>query len=56
MWKRILSYCANSNDFWEETVIEEITNIGRENDDVRDLRSSHPEELTDDDLLLDQQN
>jgi hypothetical protein len=62
VWKRILPHCANS-DFKEETVIEETTNIGRElgfdgleNDDVWELLSSHSEELTDDDLLLDQQS
>jgi hypothetical protein len=44
------------------TVIGEITNIGRElgcdeleDDDVWELLSSHSEELTDNDLLLDQQ-
>lgn len=53
--KRILSYCANCSE--EETVIEEITNIGRGlgfdglgNDDVREQLNSHSEELTDDDL------
>jgi hypothetical protein len=30
VWTRILPHCANSSDFEEETVIEEITNIGRE--------------------------
>jgi hypothetical protein len=58
MWKSILPHCANSSDFEEETVVEEI-NIGRElrfdgleNDDVRELLNSHSEELIDDDLLL----
>jgi hypothetical protein len=42
VWKRILPHCANISDFEEETVIEEITSIGKElgfdgleNDDVR---------------------
>jgi hypothetical protein len=59
VWKRILPHCVNSSDFEGETVIEEITNIGRElefdgleNDAVRELLNSHLEELTDDDLLL----
>jgi hypothetical protein len=59
MWKRILPHFANSSDFKEESVIEEITNIGRvsglhelENDDVRELLKSHLEEVTDDNLLL----
>jgi hypothetical protein len=59
VWKKILPHCVNSSDFIEETVIEEITNIGRElgfdgpeNDDVRELLNAHSEELTDDDLLL----
>jgi hypothetical protein len=30
VWKRILPHCANSSDFEEDIVIEEITNIGRE--------------------------
>jgi hypothetical protein len=41
VWKHILPHCANSSDFKEETIVEEITNIGRElgfdgleNDDV----------------------
>jgi hypothetical protein len=58
VWKRILPHCVNSS-YFEETVIEEIINTGRklgfdelENDDVRELLSSHSEELTDDDLLL----
>jgi hypothetical protein len=56
------SLCKHSNDFKEECVMEEITNIGGElgfdgleNDNVRELLSSHSEELIDDDLLLDQQ-
>jgi Mg/Co/Ni transporter MgtE len=56
VWKRILPH------FEEETIIEEITNIGSErgfdeleNDDVRELLISHSEELLDDLLLLDQQ-
>ncbi|XP_063152245.1 uncharacterized protein LOC134492057 isoform X1 [Candoia aspera] len=59
VWKHILPRCANGSDFEENTVIEEITNTGRklgfdelENDDVRELLNSHLEELTDDDLLL----
>jgi uncharacterized protein CbrC (UPF0167 family) len=46
--ERILAHCENSSDFEEETVLEEITNIGREvgfdgleNYDVRELLSSH---------------
>jgi hypothetical protein len=45
----------------EETLIEELTNIGRERgfdgletDEVRELLSSHSQELTAD-LLIDQQ-
>jgi hypothetical protein len=61
--RRILPHCANSSDFEEKTVIEEITNTGRElgfdeteNNGVQELLNSHSEELTDDDvLLLDQQ-
>lgn len=56
MWKRILPHCANTDDFEEETVIQRITNIGRElgfdeleNDDVHGLLKSHSEVLTDDD-------
>jgi hypothetical protein len=30
VWKRTLPSCENSSDLEEETVIEEITNIGRE--------------------------
>jgi hypothetical protein len=30
VWRRLLPQCANSSDFEEETLIEEITNIGRE--------------------------
>jgi hypothetical protein len=59
VWMRILPHCVNSSDFEEETVIEEITNTGRElgfdeleNGDVQELFKSHSEELTDDDLLL----
>jgi hypothetical protein len=59
MWKRILPHYANSSDFEEEIVIDEITNFGRElgfdgleNDDVRELLNSHSEELKDDGLLL----
>jgi hypothetical protein len=59
VWKRILPHCANSSDFEEKTIIEEITNIGRElgfdgleNDDVWELLNSLSEVLTDDDLLL----
>jgi hypothetical protein len=62
VWKCILPRCANSSDFEEETVVEEI-NIGRElgfvaleNDDVLELLNSHSEELTDHDLLLDKQS
>jgi hypothetical protein len=62
VWKRILPHCANSSDFEEETVQQEIRNIGRkhgygglENDGVRKLLNSQSEELTDDDLLFDQQ-
>jgi hypothetical protein len=29
-WKRNLSHCANSSEFKEQTVTEEITNSGRE--------------------------
>ncbi|KAM6471896.1 uncharacterized protein PHA67_002618 isoform 2-T2 [Liasis olivaceus] len=61
-WKPILPHCANSSAFEENTVIEEITKIGRElgfdeleRDDVQELLNSHVEELTDDDLLLAQQ-
>jgi hypothetical protein len=61
VWKRILPHCENSSDV-EEIVIEEITNFGRvlgfdrlENDEVRDLLNSPSEELTDDDLLLSNQ-
>jgi hypothetical protein len=57
-----LPHCANSSDFEEETLITEITNIGREvgfdglENDVRELLNSHLKELIDDDfLLLDQQ-
>jgi hypothetical protein len=59
VWKCILPHCANSSDFEEEAVLEEITNIGRElgfdgleNDSVQGLLNSLLEELTDDDLLL----
>jgi hypothetical protein len=51
VWNRILSHCANSSDFEEETVIEETTNIerelgfdGLESDDVRKLLKSHSED------------
>jgi hypothetical protein len=61
-WKCISPHCANRSDFEEETVVEEITNIGKElgfdgleNEDVRELLNSHSEELTDDDLLLSDQ-
>jgi hypothetical protein len=30
VWKHILPHCVSSTDFKEETVLEEITNIGRE--------------------------
>jgi hypothetical protein len=48
VWRHILPHCANSSDFKEETVTEEITNIGRElgldgleNDDGWELLNSH---------------
>jgi hypothetical protein len=59
VWKRILPHCAKSNDFEEETVKEEITNIRRElgfdepeNDNVQELLNAHLEEFTDDILFL----
>jgi hypothetical protein len=59
VWKHILPHRANSSNFKEGTVLEEITNIGREpgfvgleNYDVWELLNSHSEELTDEDLLL----
>jgi hypothetical protein len=45
-----LPHCANSSDFKEETVIEELTNTerelgfdGLENEDVSELLNSHSE-------------
>ncbi|KAM9033903.1 uncharacterized protein LOC105749892 [Sarcophilus harrisii] len=66
VWKHILPHSANSNfeSFppQKQTVIEEITNIGRklgfdelENGDAQELLISHSEELTDNDLHLEQQ-
>ncbi|XP_051842461.1 uncharacterized protein LOC127554692 [Antechinus flavipes] len=66
VWKHILPHSANSNfeNFppQNQTVIEEITNIGRklgfdelENGDAQELLISHSEELTDNDLHLEQQ-
>jgi hypothetical protein len=55
-----MPHCTNSSDFEEETIIAEITNIGRKlgfdglENDVQELLNSHSEELIDD-LLLDQQ-
>jgi hypothetical protein len=52
VWKSVLPHCANRSDFEERTVIKEITNIGKElrfdgleNDDVRELISSHSERI-----------
>jgi hypothetical protein len=51
--------CGNISDFEEENVTEEITNTGgelgfygQETEDILKLLSSHSEELTDDYLLL----
>jgi hypothetical protein len=59
IWKHILPHFANSSDFKEETVTEEITNTGRKLGLVdKKMKmfgncSIHTqEELTDDDLLL----
>jgi hypothetical protein len=51
--------CGNGSDFEDENVTEEIRNTrkvlgfyGQETEDIRKLLSSHSEELTDDYLLL----
>jgi hypothetical protein len=59
MWRCILLHCENISDFEEETVTKAIKITGRElgfygleTDNIREVLSSHSEELTDDYLLL----
>jgi hypothetical protein len=59
MWKHILPHCGNISDFEEENITEVITNTGRElgfygleTEDIQELLHSYSEELTDDYLLL----